>query len=178
MSADVVLLVATAVLAVVALVAAVVAVVAVRRLARMQGTGPVPAAVPRETGAPAAASPAPEPPVTTATTAPSSSPELEGRQVDVTATPQRVVGRVVEGRVVVEPTAAQVVATAMSRPQVRLSVWAHGLAHALRPESRDRIGALVRREYRGRRRARLAAGRRAVRAAHPTPPADRWLGDS
>ncbi|MCO7240939.1 hypothetical protein, partial [Aeromicrobium sp. CnD17-E] len=89
--------------------------------------------------------------------------------------------RVVEGRVVVPPTQDQVVAATLSRPQVRLAVVAEGLAHALRPESRDRISALVRREYRGRRRERLRAGRRAARAAHasalPTAPADQWLGE-
>jgi hypothetical protein len=81
--------------------------------------------------------------------------------------------RHVEGRVVVPPTDHQVFSAAMSRPHVRVAVLAHGIVHALRAESRDRIVALMRREYRRRRRERLAAGRRAVRAAHP-PAADEW----
>ena len=44
------------------------------------------------------------------------------------------------------------------------------------PESRDRITALMRREYRRRRRERLAAGRRAVRAA-VRPSADAWMSE-
>ncbi len=76
--------------------------------------------------------------------------------------------RVVEGRVVVPPTQAQVVGTALGRPGVRLSVLIHGLAHALRAENRDRIVALMRREYRHRRRERLRAGREAMRMAKPS----------
>jgi hypothetical protein len=79
----------------------------------------------------------------------------------------------VNGRVVVPPTGQQVVGAALSRPQVRLAILLHGLTYALRPESRDRITALMRREYRRRRSERLAAGRRAVRATHPTS-ADDW----
>jgi hypothetical protein len=75
---------------------------------------------------------------------------------------------VVQGRVIVPPTQAQVVRTALGRPGVRLSVLIHGLAHALRAENRDRIVALMRREYRHRRRERLRAGREAVRAAKPS----------
>lgn len=83
--------------------------------------------------------------------------------------------KVVEGRVIVPPTQAQVVRTALGRPGVRLSVLAHGLARALRPENRDRISALMRREYRHRRRQRLQAARQAIRTAHPTsaPTTDR-----
>ena len=66
------------------------------------------------------------------------------------------------------PTQAQVVRTALGRPGVRLSVLIHGLAHALRPESRDRIVALMRREFRHRRRERLRAGRDAMRMAKPS----------
>jgi hypothetical protein len=76
--------------------------------------------------------------------------------------------RVVQGRVIVPPTQAQVVRTALGRPGVRLSVLIHGLAHTLRAENRDRIVALMRREYRHRRRERLRAGREAVRAARPS----------
>ena len=80
----------------------------------------------------------------------------------------------VNGRVVVPPTGQQVVGAALSRPQVRLAILLHGLTYALRPESRDRITALMRREYRRRRSERLAAGRRAVRAARPASPDD-WM---
>ncbi|MFZ0140733.1 MAG: hypothetical protein WAL70_06580 [Aeromicrobium sp.] len=80
----------------------------------------------------------------------------------------------VNGRVVVPPTGQQVVGAALSRPQVRLAILLHGLTYALRPESRDRVTALMRREYRRRRSERLAAGRRAVRAARPAS-ADDWM---
>ena len=63
----------------------------------------------------------------------------------------------------VTPTEEQVVATALGRPAARLSIYAAGLAHALRPESRDRIVALMRREYRHRRRVRQRIARRAAR---------------
>ncbi len=89
--------------------------------------------------------------------------DLQERQVR----PAVLAPRHVEGRVVVPPTDHQVVSAAMSRPQVRLAVLAHGVAYALRAESRDRIVALMRREYRRRRRERLAAGRRALRAHAP-----------
>ena len=79
----------------------------------------------------------------------------------------------VNGRVVVPPTGQQVVGAALSRPHVRLAILLHGLTYALRPESRDRITALMRREYRRRRSERLAAGRRAVRTARPAS-ADDW----
>jgi hypothetical protein len=82
--------------------------------------------------------------------------------------PIELAPRVVQGRVIVPPTQAQVVRTALGRPGVRLSVLIHGLAHALRAENRDRIVALMRREYRHRRRERLRAGREAVRAAKPS----------
>ena len=80
----------------------------------------------------------------------------------------------VNGRVVVPPTGQQVVGAALSRPHVRLAILLHGLTYALRPESRDRITALMRREYRRRRSERLAAGRRAVRATRPAS-ADDWM---
>ena len=82
--------------------------------------------------------------------------------------PAELAPRVVAGRVIVPPTQAQVVRTALGRPGVRLSVLIHGLAHALRAENRDRIVALMRREYRHRRRERLRAGREAVRMAKPS----------
>lgn len=172
MSADLAVLVAIAVLAVVTVVAAVVAVVAARRVTRTASTGvaadrpavqhveaPQPAAVRSEAGP--------------------SIVQQEGTALEVR--PATLEPRVVEGRVVVPPTQDQVVEAALSRPQVRLAVVVQGVAHALRPESRDRIGALVRREYRDRRRGRLRAGRRAARAAHasttPPTPSDQWLGE-
>jgi hypothetical protein len=82
--------------------------------------------------------------------------------------PIELAPRVVSGRVIVPPTQAQVVRTALGRPGIRLSVLIHGLAHALRAENRDRIVALMRREYRHRRRERLRAGREAVRTAKPS----------
>jgi hypothetical protein len=175
MSADVAVLVATAVLAVVALLAATVAVVAARRVAR----GPAPSVPGSVAPAPAAA---PAAAVPHADDVPAVAVEVVESSVARDAAPDRTLEpRVVEGRVLVPPTQDQVVAAALGRPQARLSVVAQGVAHALRPESRDRIGALVRREYRSRRRARLRAGRRAARAAHasPTPPAaaDQWLGE-
>lgn len=157
MSAEVWILVATAVLAVVAIFAAVIAVRAVRRL------GDVPTTTQPTTAQP------------TATQTPRSS----ALAIAESAPPQRAAElepRIVEGRLIVPPSQQQVVQTALGRPGVRLSVLAHGLAHALRPESRDRIAALMRREYRRRRRERLQAGRRAVRAAQPTPPSDQWMG--
>ena len=146
MSAELVILVSTAVLAVVALGAAVISVRAVRTLRE----APKPAPVSNEIA-------------------------LVERPVS-THVPAALAPRVVEGRLIVPPTQQQVVATALGRPGVRLSVLAHGVAHALRPESRDRILGMMRREYRRRRRERLAAGRRAARAATPSAPRDSWIG--
>lgn len=154
------MLVATAVLAVVAIGAAVIAVRSVRQLSRT--TPPVaaaPPASPRSSGVV----------VHEPRTVEAIEPELDPRSHSDLAP------RLVEGRLVVPPTQQQVVQTALGRPGVRLSVFVHGAAHALRAESRDRISALMRREYRRRRRERLQAGRRAVRSAQPTPPADEWL---
>jgi hypothetical protein len=147
MSAELWILVSTAVLAVVALGAAVISVRAVRTL--------------RETPTPT--------PVST---------ELVRVEQAMPVTPQVpavLAPRLVEGRLIVPPTQQQVVATALGRPGVRLSVFVHGVAHALRPESRDRILGMMRREYRRRRRERLQAGRRAARAATPSAPTDTWL---
>lgn len=155
MSAELWILTATAVLAVVAISAALIAVRAARQLARTVQERPVPsnalARIDREQG--------PAPVV------------LVPERLDAQLEP-----RIVEGRLIVPPTQQQVVRTALGRPGVRLSVFAHGFAYALRAESRDRITALMRREYRRRRRERLQAGRKAVRAAQPTAPGDEWLG--
>ena len=155
------MLVATAVLAVVAIGAAVVAVRAVRRLPRQeqeQGQG-------RDDTTSAPTVQRPRADIVLRDAAPASRP-----------LPPELEPRVVEGRLVVPPTQQQVVQAVLGRPGVRLSIVAHGVAHALRAESRDRISALMRREYRRRRRERLQTGRRAVRAARPTPPSDQWLG--
>lgn len=152
MSAEVWILVATAALAVVAIGAAVIAVRAVRQLHRTQ----------------------PEP--TAQRAAPRPVSDVVVLEPIRPAPSEALQPRLVEGRLVVPPSEQQVVQAALGRPGVRLSVLAHGAAHALRAESRDRIAALMRREYRRRRRERLQAGRRAVRAAQPTPPGDQWLG--
>ena len=149
MSIEATLLIATGLLAVVAVVAATVAVRAVKRLQH-----------------PGTAAAEPEP-----TTASSELAVVE----ETTQAPR---ARVIEGRVIVTPTEQQVLATALGRPAVRLSVFAAGLSHALRPESRDRIVALMRREYRHRSRVRRRVARRAARAV-PAELLQRehtWLG--
>lgn len=151
MSAELWILVATAVLAIVAIGAAVIAVRAARRI-----------------GQPTQA------PVQAVVEQPSTNIVLR----DSPVVHAELEPRVVEGRLIVPPSQQQVVNTALGRPGVRLSIVAHGVAHALRAESRDRIRAMMRREYRRRRRERLQAGRRAVRAGRPTPPSDQWLGSS
>ena len=154
---DVVLLSVTALLAVMALAAAVVAVRAARRSTDTR----------------------PE----TAPQAPAVAPETLPRAVLVPldeADARPMAPRHVEGRVIVPPTGQQVVGAALSRPHVRLAIVLHGLTYALRPESRDRITALMRREYRRRRRERLAVGRRAVRAVRPSTDAwmaEPWIGE-
>ncbi len=147
MSAELVILVSTAVLAVVALCAAIISVRAVRALHEQPAPRPI-----------------------------SSELAVIERAAPATAQlPPALAPRLVEGRLIVPPTQQQVVATALGRPGVRLSVFTHGIAHALRPESRDRILAMMRREYRRRRRERLQAGRRAARAANPSAPQDSWI---
>lgn len=97
--------------------------------------------------------------------------------------------RIVEGRVMVPPTTRQVVEATMGRPLVKASMLTHGLAHALRPESRDRIRALMRREFNSRRSQRQRMARRAARAETTSPHAaplhvareriagNAWLGE-
>jgi hypothetical protein len=165
MSAEVWILVATAVLAVVAIGAAVIAVRAVRQLSR--GTQP------ETVQQPVAAAPVEQ--VATAAAPPRQPADIVIHEPSDATAGDALEPRIVEGRLVVPPSQQQVVQTALGRPGVRLSVLVHGAAHALRAESRDRISALMRREYRRRRRERLQAGRRAVRSARPTPPPDQWL---
>lgn len=160
MTVEAMLLVLTTLIALVAVVVAVVAVRAIRRLERQASHAVV--EVPAE--------PASKPPfeVVSKVAVPAPASTTDGR-------PLELAPRVVEGRVIVPPTQAQVVRTALGRPGVRLSILAHGLARALRAENRDRIVALMRREYQHRRRERLRAGRRAVRVTRPTaaPSTDR-----
>lgn len=85
--------------------------------------------------------------------------------------------RVVEGKVIVTPTRAQVAHAIMGQPRVRFAIWMTGVAHALRPESRDRIIGMMRRDYRERRRHREQAARAAARTAHsPATNADERTG--
>ncbi|KQV76706.1 hypothetical protein ASC61_17805 [Aeromicrobium sp. Root344] len=162
MSAELWILVATALLAVVTIGAALVAVRAARRSSRI-------APVPRERLAV---------PQTRELARLDPRSDIEPDSHVAPVVHQELEPRVVEGHLIVPPSQQQVVNTALGRPGVRLSILAHGLAHALRPESRDRITAMMRREYRRRRRERLQAGRRAVRAGRPTPPSEEWLGGS
>jgi len=64
---------------------------------------------------------------------------------------------------VLVPTSEEVRRAAMAQPVVRAIALSYGLRRALRPESRDRVAAVVRREFRRRRKIRLRAGRRAAR---------------
>jgi len=64
---------------------------------------------------------------------------------------------------VVLPSSEQVLRAAMHRPLVRAVTVTYGLRRALQPQNRDRLAALVRREFRRRRRLRQRAGRRAAR---------------
>ncbi len=94
--------------------------------------------------------------------------------------------RIVEGRVILTPTTRQVVDATMNRPLVRISIISHGLAYALRPESRDRIAAMMRREFQSRRRQRKRAAKLAARREQPIPSqaidrrtitSEAWLGE-
>jgi hypothetical protein len=160
MSAELWILVATAVLAVVAIGAALIAVRAARRGSRFEPIAPERLTVPQAKYL-VRLEPA---------------PDIELATPDSPAVHSELEPRLAEGRLIVPPSQQQVVNTALGRPGVRLSIFAHGLSHALRAESRDRITAMMRREYRRRRRERLQAGRRAIRAGRPTPPSEEWLG--
>lgn len=160
MSSEQLLLVMTAVLAVVALAAAFVAVKAARRVG-----------------------PAVESPSATASEIVLARPS--GTVLPRTP-PTEPLAKIVEGRVIVTPTSRQIADATMGRPLVRVSVLSHGIAHALRPESRDRIIALMRREFRGRRRQRKRAAKQAARLEHPNPQraidpsmvkTEAWLGE-
>lgn len=146
MTVETLLLAVTTLIALVAVVAAVVAVRAVRELKAVS-----------------------EPPVVEAPTSSSTvAIRPAGDDALMVQSSVELAPKVVHGRVVVPPTQAQVIRTALGRPGVRLNIFVHGLARALRPENRDRIVALMRREYRHRRRERLRAGRQAIRGTRPT----------
>ncbi len=178
MPVDVVVLVVAAVLAVVALVAAVVALRAVREVKALREQPPEPVEWGVRT-AETTNSPSQRSPKDSAALRPGRYPHPQRggdaqRAVRQAAEPQEA--RVIEGRVIVPPTQEQVVAAQMTRPGVRIAIVLSGVAHALRPESRDRISGLVRREYRQRRRARQRAGRRAARATNSPPTqTDGWM---
>ncbi|MBA4609309.1 hypothetical protein H1W00_12540 [Aeromicrobium sp. Marseille-Q0843] len=168
MSVQLAMLVATAVLAVVAVVAAMVALRALRE-AKALGDR-----VARDEGAAYRDQPEDSRDLDTS---PRASATLDHRAPEPEPTTEVV--RVVEGRVIVQPTHDQLVAATMTRPSVRLNILVGGIAHALRPESRDRILGLMRREYRARRRARQRAARAAARATNGPPPSSGgqgWVG--
>jgi hypothetical protein len=160
MTVETLLLVATTLIALVAAIAAIVAIRAVRRLEHQARPSVVEAAAGIAALEATAADSFEGRHATTSTTEVVTS-TIEDR-------PMELAPRVVQGRVIVPPTQAQVVRTALGRPGVRLNIFVHGLARALRAENRDRIVSLMRREYRHRRRERLRAGRQAVRLARPT----------
>ena len=153
MTVETLLLAVTTLIALVAVIVAVVAARTVRRLERQVSRSVV--EVPTES----AAKPRVEVALRAAVPAPTSTTEDRA---------PGLAPRVLQGRVVVPPTQAQVIRTALGRPGVRLNIFVHGLARALRPENRDRIVSLMRREYRHRRRERLRAGRQAIRGTRPT----------
>jgi len=174
MTVETLLLAATALIALVAVAVAVVAVRAVRRLERQASQSVAEVLAPVvEVAAPAVGAPPAYGGLET--TATDRGFEADSVGASITEFSSELAPRVVHGRVIVPPTQSQVVRTALGRPGVRLSVFIHGLARALRPENRDRIVALMRREFRHRRRERLRAGRQAVRMAQPTsaPSTDR-----
>jgi type VI protein secretion system component VasK len=70
-----------------------------------------------------------------------------------------------QGRRIAVPTNGQIVDATLGQPLVRAAALGHGLRRALRPESRDRIAGVMRREFRRRRKLRMKAGRRASRLA-------------
>ncbi|MFY0406076.1 hypothetical protein [Solicola sp. PLA-1-18] len=102
---------------------------------------------------------------------------VDHQPVDDLPVEDQVVVTTRDGRTVVLPTHAEVVDATMGRPLVRTAVVGAGVWHALRPESRDRIRGIVRREFRRRKRLRQAAGRRAARTAPvDLATSQAWLG--
>ncbi len=181
MPTDVVVLAATAALAVVALIAAVVTVRVARSVARdraelraeLEARRAADERQAQERAGRRAAEalvPVPYDP----------SVDRRGESSDLVVRPSSAPSqtRVVDGQVFVVPSQHEVVATALSRPATRVAVLVHGLAHALRPESRDRISALMRREFTRRRRERQRAARQAARLHTPSAapnPGTAWV---
>ncbi|MBA2639066.1 MAG: hypothetical protein H0U77_03515 [Nocardioidaceae bacterium] len=58
-----------------------------------------------------------------------------------------------------QPTQQQIVAATLAHPLVRVSAFSYGVRRALRPENRDRLRALVRRDLRRRHKLRRRAAR-------------------
>lgn len=144
---QVVLLTIAALLAVVAVTAAVIATRAVREMKEL-----------RESQSPPEPTPTAEPYVSSESTGVSLAKrraQRDGVEVEY---------EVIEGKVMVQATPEQAIAAIMTQPRIRAAIWVSGLAHALRPESRDRIFGLMRREVRTRRRARQRAARAAARS--------------
>lgn len=177
MPIDVLILIVTGVLAVVALIAAVISVRNLREVKRALASAPhqptAPAAVDAiadSSEAPVLLEPAPE--QTSSADKQLIRVEREHVEPEHAASGQELVphhgqvARVVEGKVVVTPTRSQVAHAIMGQPRVRFAIWMTGIAHALRPESRDRILGMMRRDYRDRRRHRESAARAALRSAH------------
>lgn len=184
---DVLILIATTVLAVVAVVAAV---ISVRNLKELRKTL---VESPESPVAPVAAEPPVSLPAETLAEPFTPEPITENNQTvtsrlvraadNSSTTSQELVphhgqvARVVEGKVVVTPTRSQVAHAIMGQRRVRFAIWMTGLTHALRPESRDRILGMMRRDYRDRRRHRESAARAAMRSAHsPATSAAEWSG--
>ncbi|MDO9381174.1 MAG: hypothetical protein Q7T56_20195 [Nocardioidaceae bacterium] len=170
---------AAAVLAVVALLGAA---VLARRLTRLgRELADLRASTPPAVAAPPAV-PAPDPVVEqlhVVTSLPERRPEAPPVPVDDLPVDDPVVLTTDDGRTIVLPTHAEVRDATLGRPLVRSAVVGHGIWHALRPESRDRIRGIVRREFRRRKRVRLAAGRRAARTAPvDLPTSQAWLGSA
>ncbi|GAA1728812.1 hypothetical protein [Aeromicrobium alkaliterrae] len=179
MSTDVVVLVATAVLALAALVAAVVTVRAARSVTRerVRLEARLRDVETAQTAARAKAREATLVPVPFEPDPADAALVVRSGGLPEAPTGQTAETRIVDGRVVVVPTQHDLVATALSRPATRFTVLVHGLAHALRPESRDRISALMRREVNRRRRERQRAARRAARVHVPSasPASTAWV---
>lgn len=165
MSSEQILWVVTAAIAVVALAVALVAVLKLRSLTRESSESPGETS---EMECRDVRNGVPSGPVSRAQTPGTDlSPRQNGPLTSDGEPEARV--RVVEGRVIVPPTSRQVVEATMGRPLVKASMLAHGLAHALRPESRDRIRALMRREFNSRRSQRQRMARQAARAETTSP---------
>jgi len=147
---------AATVVACLALVGVVVLLVRVRRLRVVLG-----AAAPVRAPAPAPVSP---PPPAVDPAPPPSAPESSGQAADVgpgelvpmPATYARPEPVIVASQ---QPTQQQIVAATLAHPLVRVSAFSYGVRRALRPENRDRLRALVRRDLRRRHKLRRRAAR-------------------